>query len=330
MVQISALDVDDDDALRAYWDVEQAAQRAERRHPFLRSLRQLEQQVRRPGPYYERTLLTAYDEGELVGVAEVGWPLGSNEHMAEMEVDVLPGQRRRGIGRALHDEGLRRVRAAGRTTLSGEAHQGGDRPSPSAAFAEAIGFEIGHVEEHHVLELPVPAAMLDGLSDGVSGYELLTWRDRAPDDLVESYARMRTQLGADIPRGELDSRPVEIDVTKIRAEEQRTAESYRHVVATARRLADGEFGGYTLVFLPHESDEVLQDDTLVMPAHRGHRLGMALKVAVLRLLADEHPERRRIHTWNGVDNTPMQAINRELGFGPVERLLEVQRRIGRG
>ncbi|HEX3929888.1 MAG TPA: hypothetical protein VHW64_04250 [Nocardioides sp.] len=55
MVQISALDVDDDDALRAYWDVEQAAQRAERRHPFLRSLRQLEQQVRRPGAYYERT-----------------------------------------------------------------------------------------------------------------------------------------------------------------------------------------------------------------------------------------------------------------------------------
>jgi hypothetical protein len=52
---------------------------------------------------------------------------------------------------------------------------------------------------------------------------------------------------------------------------------------------------------------------------------MALKAAVLRILAAEHPERHVVHTWNAVDNSFMQRINRELGFRPVERELEMQR-----
>ena len=86
------------------------------------------------------------------------------------------------------------------------------------------------------------------------------------------------------------------------------------------------FGGYTLAYLVHGADYVVQDDTLVMPDHRGRGLGMALKVAVLELLAAEHPERRVIHTWNAVENTFMQRINRDLGFRPVERELEMQRK----
>jgi GNAT superfamily N-acetyltransferase len=81
------------------------------------------------------------------------------------------------------------------------------------------------------------------------------------------------------------------------------------------------------VYLPHDADYVVQDDTLVMPDHRGHGLGTALKVAVLRILAADHPERRIVHTWNALENTPMQRINRELGFRPVERELEMQRQI---
>jgi GNAT superfamily N-acetyltransferase len=326
MVRISELDVHDDSALGEFWDVEQAAQRADRKYPLLRSLRQLEQQVHRPGPYYERTLLTAYDEERLVGVAELGLPRRANLHLAELEIDVLPQSRRRGIGRALHDEALRRARADGRTTFAGEAHQSGDRPSPSAAFAAAMGFEVANREDHQVLGLPVPAALFQGLPDSAPAYDVVIWRDRAPDDLIEAYARMRTQMGADAPQGDLDREPLAIDVKKIRLDEERTAEAFRHVVAAARRASDGEFGGYTLVFLPHDSDDVLQDDTLVMPVHRGHRLGITLKAAVLRLLAEVYPERRQVHTWNGVGNAPMQAINQTLGFRPVEVLLEMQRK----
>jgi RimJ/RimL family protein N-acetyltransferase len=46
---------------------------------------------------------------------------------------------------------------------------------------------------------------------------------------------------------------------------------------------------------------------------------------MLDLLARERPERHTVHTWNAVDNDPMQAVNRRLGFRPAEVLLEVQR-----
>jgi RimJ/RimL family protein N-acetyltransferase len=51
-----------------------------------------------------------------------------------------------------------------------------------------------------------------------------------------------------------------------------------------------------------------------------------MKAAVLRLIARDRPERRTVHTWNALDNEPMQAVNARLGFRPVEVLLELQRK----
>jgi len=177
-----------------------------------------------------------------------------------------------------------------------------------------------------VRPLPIPAERSSSLPGGADGYDVVTWGDRTPDDLVDAYAAMLSQMGTDHPTGGVDHTPVVIDVDRIREGEKRTAEAYTDVVAAARRASDGVFGGYTLVHLPHDRDYVVQDDTLVMPEHRGHGLGMALKAAVLRILASEHPERRLIHTWNAVDNAPMQRINRSLGFRPVELELEMQRK----
>jgi GNAT superfamily N-acetyltransferase len=61
------------------------------------------------------------------------------------------------------------------------------------------------------------------------------------------------------------------------------------------------------------------------PDARRRGIGRALKAAVVRILAAEHPERRLLHTWNAVENTFMQRINRKLGVRPVERELEMQR-----
>ena len=99
---------------------------------------------------------------------------------------------------------------------------------------------------------------------------------------------------------------------------------YDQVVAAARRSTDGAIGGYSLVFVPHGEAEALQDDTLVMPEHRGQRLGLALKRATLAVLAREHPGLTAIHTWTSVDNTPMQRTNLGFGYHRVERMHEMQ------
>ena len=61
---------------------------------------------------------------------------------------------------------------------------------------------------------------------------------------------------------------------------------------------------------------VHQGDTLVVPEHRGRRLGMLVKAANLRRLVDELPETQRVDTWNAEENRWMLGINVALGFRP--------------
>ncbi len=327
MPEISELDVEDDHDLQEFHDVERAAYGADHPHAVVRSYQSLVQRTRRPSPYYRLSLLMAREAGRIVGTAELGLTVEDNLHLADVAVRVLPEARRRGVGAALHEELVRRARDGGRTTLLGEVNQPLEGASPAFRFATALGYDVVHEQDHHVLDLPVPAARLDQLGTVAEGYDVVSWGNRAPDDVVGAYAAMHTQMGRDAPSGEVDHQPVEITVDRVRAGEQRTVEAYDQVVAVVRRTGDGVLGGYTLVYLPHDADHVVQDDTLVMPDHRGHRLGTALKVAVLRILAADHPGRRIVHTWNAVENDPMQRINRALGFRPVERELEMQRRV---
>ena len=83
-----------------------------------------------------------------------------------------------------------------------------------------------------------------------------------------------------------------------------------------------------MLYLPHGEDHVLQDDTLVMPAHRGHRLGTLLKLATLTIVQRDHPDRRTVHTWTEPGNAAMYRTNVEFGYVAVERMHEMQRKDG--
>ena len=322
MTDIGELEGHDEAALRTFYDVEVAAHAAERPYAVLRTFPQLCQMAKGGSEYVRRTLLVAREGGRIVGTADLGRSLRDNLHLADIEVRVLPDARRRGIGRALHDEAVTRGRAEGRTTFLGEAYQPtAAATSPATAFARALGYDDVQREDHQLLDLP--AATPPRQADG---YDVLTWVDRAPDDLLEAYARMRTQMLRDMPSGEIDWEPMVLDPERLREEEERVGHAYHHLVAVARRASDGELGGYSQVFLPHDLDFVVQDDTMVMGAHRGRGLGLVLKSAVLGILAADHPERRIVHTWNAVTNAPMQRINRLLGFRPVELMMEMQRK----
>ena len=69
-----------------------------------------------------------------------------------------------------------------------------------------------------------------------------------------------------------------------------------------------------------------QDDTLVAKPHRGHRLGMLVKLLNLRRLMQEHPAVERVLTFNAAENDHMLAINVALGFRPAGYDGEWQRR----
>ena len=53
--------------------------------------------------------------------------------------------------------------------------------------------------------------------------------------------------------------------------------------------------------------------------HRGHRLGLLLKLAMLDLLAAREPQLTRLITGNDDGNDHMIAINKQLGFRLLDR-----------
>ncbi|HHV22846.1 MAG TPA: hypothetical protein GXZ30_15135 [Propionibacterium sp.] len=95
--------------------------------------------------------------------------------------------------------------------------------------------------------------------------------------------------------------------------------------------ASGEVVAHTLLTCPDEwlPEVAYQEDTLVRPDHRGHRLGLRIEAANVRQLARQRPAVHRIHTWNADENEWMLAINRQLGFVPSSTLGCWQLRLGR-
>ena len=318
---VHEVDPHDEAALRDWYAVEAASVHHGRPHALHRTFAALASSVRDPSPYRRVRLLAVREDGATVGVAELATGTTDNLHLAELEVHVHPAHRRRGIGRALHDHADRLRRADGRRTVVGELSVAAGDPAPvGAAFAEALGFATVHVEEHLVLPLPAdPPRVAPPPS-----YDVLTWRDRCPDEHLDAYLTLRNQMAVDVPTGEVDQAPVLLDAERLRIQEGRTARSYRQVVAAVRH-ADGAMAGYSIVFCAHGELDALQDDTLVMPAHRGHGLGRVLKLATLDVLAREHPERRALHTWTDPENHPMRRTNEAFGYRPAELLRQVQR-----
>ncbi len=109
------------------------------------------------------------------------------------------------------------------------------------------------------------------------------------------------------------------------AQQRRQGRTAFHAVALAE---DGTLVAYShLVTTVHEPGRAYQWGTLVRRDHRGHRLGLAVKVANHHLLQAAAPEVVRVTTWNAEENEHMIAVNEALGFQPVARLAEMQKHL---
>ena len=314
-MDIEELDTTDAAARRRWHQVMERAVRADRPSALLTTLDAFEVTATSLSTYYARTWLQAVLDGEVVGIAELEMPLVENLDVAWAEVNVLPEHRRRGTGRVLWQALVDRARAAGRTRVGGEVSIDLEIEGAGLGFATAMGAVEKHREDHLIAELPVADAPID------PAYDLVTWRGRCPDELRESYLVMRNQMNADVPTGELGLDVEVLDDVRLAASEERLARSYDVRVAAARHRADGIFGGYSLLFVPHGAEYGWQDDTLVMPEHRGHRLGAALKAANY---ADLPAAISLVHTWTDPTNTAMHHTNIALGFRVVERMYEME------
>lgn len=65
----------------------------------------------------------------------------------------------------------------------------------------------------------------------------------------------------------------------------------------------------------------------VLPGHRGHRLGILMKIANHRATRKLFPQCQVLMTGNADVNAAMNRVNAELGYRAVERCIAVQKEL---
>ncbi|MGH3191050.1 MAG: hypothetical protein ACRDPY_42930 [Streptosporangiaceae bacterium] len=278
--------------------------------------------------------------GQTAADAIAGWyrldlPDLENLDRAGLDLIVRPRDRRRGLGRALLRHAVGRAATHGRSVLSSGTWQG----TAGDAFARTTGAEPGLVDIRRIQyprKLPAgELARLRGPAEQAAvGYSLLSWTGPVPEELLDQAAVLYGALG-DAPHDPGVAR-AKWDAERIRERVNALFPVYgnRQYSVAARHGTTGEMAALTQVavdpVMPAWGFQML---TAVTRGHRGHRLGLLVKVAMLELLAAEEPQLEQIETFNAESNPHMIAVNEALGYtivGPPMNgwVLDVQAALG--
>lgn len=250
---------------------------------------------------------------------------------------VVPGEEGRGLGTTMlehleslaRDAGAAYLNSSTRWPYDGGAEGEGTR---QMTFARRHGYELGLVGIERRVRLPVADAQLDALGAQAAahhdGYRLISWVGRIPDDLVEQWAVITASLTTEAPVGDLVAEPVTPSVEAVRAEEEQNGPMGVTSYKTVAMAPDGTLAAFTEInTCTFDPGLAFQNGTLVRRAHRGRRLGLAVKVANLRQLQAGYPEGQTLITDNAEVNEHMIAINEALGFFCFERIGELQKHV---
>lgn len=247
-------------------------------------------------------------DGPAVGTAQVFLPATANLGWGFATVVVRPEHRRRGHGRALIGTVASAVVAAGRDTVVLTA----DPATGADAWAAAMG--AAKVQELLASALDVDSAVPPDLTPP-DGYRIEHWIGACPEPLIASFAHAKNAM-ADAPDGGLGYETTKTTADRVRAaersREQRGADLW---VVVAVHEATGGIAGLTELEVHRYCPELAyQEDTAVLPAHRGHGLGLWVKADMLRRLHTAGAPVRQIRTTTDFSNTYMLAVNDRLGF----------------
>lgn len=285
-------------------------------------------------PAEEMTAYATFDGDTMVAAGSTAFSLLDNTDKGSVHVAVAPSSRRRGIGSTMLEELVAISRRAGRHVVLGECWVPEDQRDrhPYRTFAEKNGFDLANIQVRRVLRLPVPkerlATWAAEAAPSHAGYQLATYVDEMPDELLDSFCDTVNQLALDSPTGDIEMEAEAMTPAVFKERQAILKELGRTVTVTVAVEARGEVVAYTTLSIPEDQESVIdQWGTLVRRDHRGRRLGMAVKVANLMAVQAAYPQRTFVNTQNSETNGPMVDINERMGFRSVELLLELQRKV---
>jgi GNAT superfamily N-acetyltransferase len=329
-VEIRELDPQDQALVHRHWEIGKAADEASRPYDFYVPWESAWLTYAAGREDFEMVLLGAFEDDEMWGAARVDLSLHDNLHSASGTFYVHPDRQRRGIGRGLVAAADEVARARGRRILITEAFSPLDEESAGLLFARAMGFREAVEDGMKVVDLvetePQWAALERQTAPRHEDYRIVTWRDGVPAEHVDDYCRLNEMFFEEAPIGDLDVEPEKWDAARVEQQTARNRRTARHVLAAGAVASDGTLVGITEAMLnAHAAWRGLQSGTLVDPAHRGHGLGLAVKLANHRQIRSVFPECRVLLTGNADVNAAMNHVNEALGYREVERCLEMQK-----
>jgi GNAT superfamily N-acetyltransferase len=284
------------------------------------SLRRMRGWLEHPSEPAEVWICPDDADGSVAGWYYLRLPERENRDRGQLYLTVRPSSRRRGFGTALLRHAAARAAADGRSTLFSGAFQG----SAGAAFAARVGATAGLVEARRVQVLgKIPegriAALRASAARAAAGYSLVRWDGRTPSEYLARYAEVENAMG-DAPHDDGEEQTVwDADRVREQIDDVRERAGRRVYTLAALHDATGAMAAVTAVEpdpdYPEWGHQLL---TAVTRPHRGHRLGLLVKAAMLEWLAEAEPRLERIVTDNAAANDHMISINEELGYELLE------------
>ncbi|MEO5711020.1 MAG: GNAT family N-acetyltransferase [Nocardioidaceae bacterium] len=329
-MDIRELDQADEALVHRHWEIGKDAEAASRPYDFYPPWETawLSYQAGREDMRF--VLLGAFDGDSMVGAARADLNLLDNLHSAYSSIHVDPVHQRRGVGRALDAACVYAARSGGRRLLMTEAYAPPEADSAGLLFAQAMGYVAGIEDGMKIVDLvetePTWSALEERAAARRGDYRLVTWIDHVPDELVEDYCGLNEAFFDEAPIGDMEIEPEKWDRKRVEQQEARNVRTGRHVLAAAGLSPDGKMVAMTEVMINERvTIRGFQSGTLVDRHHRGHHLGLAVKLANHRQVRSAYPECRLLLTGNAGVNAPMNVVNDALGYREVERCVEMQK-----
>lgn len=267
-------------------------------------------------------LWLARDGEAVVGFLAAELPWRDNAGTGFLRGVVHPDHRRSGIGTALHGTGLTLLREAGRCTAYSGAMDGTDGvPALKAwGYRQTMAMAVRRIDVH------AGTARWQRLYDEAAGvasdYELLHQVGPTPEERLDDLVALHDAIN-DAPLNDPGMEPDTWTSDRVASYDAAMAGRRQTVYRVlARHRRSGAWAGQSMLCVDEFAPALaFQEDTSVVRAHRGHRLGLLMKTDMLRWISRERPEVSHTDTWNAVTNHHMIAVNEALGAEVVAHFL---------
>ncbi|NPE07200.1 MAG: GNAT family N-acetyltransferase [Asgard group archaeon] len=236
------------------------------------------------------------------------------KHLIQFDIFLLSSYRRKGIGSRLLKQVYDFAIEHNKTLLVTDSSD-----EDGKAFLKAIGAQVALSGVDNRLQLSdVDWDMIESWAkEGPkrSAGTILDIVQKIPDEILEEYCKVYTEVTNQQPLGELDVGAIVFTPDSYRTMEEMFEKMNRTWITIIAKEPNGKISGLTeMRYNPERKTMISQILTGVQQDYRGRGIGKWLKAAMLLYVREKYPEINIVTTGNATTNKPMLSINDRLGF----------------